>query len=181
MRVTLCIFGLLLLACSGGGEEETDDVPEADADTDVDADSDSDADGDADTGWMTPEDPTFTAVFDGSDWVGQDGHFIGGGDSYLVASKGDAEVVVVLDGDVRDLGTFEVSDVSYYETVHNGFAFNYQLSAGSATFEATGIDADEDFIWGELAGQMTLTDSEGAGDVTLEGLELVSWPRYGTQ
>ena len=181
MRRLACLFALTALACSGSKDEpEVDDsVAEADADTDGDADADSDADGDSDVERMEPGEPAYVATLSGQVVIAEDGHWIAGNDSYLVGTKGDAEVHVVLDGDVVERGSFTVKEATYFQTVHNGYAFNYVLDSGSATFWIESTDVDEDYVWGDMSGELTLVDTEGGGEIVLEGLYLESWPRYG--
>jgi hypothetical protein len=181
VRYFVCLLGVLMLACGGGGEEP-EPIVEGDADVDSDSDADSDSDGDTDSeGYLEPGEPDFTAVFDGAEWVAEDGHWLAGSTSYLVGTRGDAEVVVVVDGDVGSAGEYDVSEASYFETVHNGYAFYYKTTGGSATFTVDGHDIDRDYVWGEFDGELSLTDTEGAGSIVLEDLSLESWLRYGAR
>jgi len=182
MRTFLAVFAVLAIACTGSKDAEPEDSSlEADADTDADGDTDadSDADGDSDVEWREPGEPTFVATLSGQILIGEDGHWIGGNDSYLVGTKGDAEVHVVLDGDVTEQGQFTIKEAQYFQTVHNGYAFNYVLDSGSGSFFIDGMDVDEDYIWGDMSGELTLVDTEGGGSIVLEDLYLESWPRYG--
>ena len=181
MRRALCVLALLSLACTGGSDGEPIDEP-ADADTDVDADTDTDTDADADSGdYWEPGEPTMTATFDGTDWVAEDGHWLAGSTSYITGVRGDAELVLVIDGDVSKRGTYDVDDVTWFETVHNGYAFEYTTQGGSATITIEGRDVDSDHIWGTFDGSIDLTDSVGGGSTSLDAVELESWLRYGAQ
>ncbi len=182
MRWLLGISALLVLAC-GRGVKLDDDPVDSDppSDTDADADADTDTDTDGDTDILSPGDPSLDASFSGTQWVTAEGHWLPGGTTYLVAFKGDAQLNIELDGDLGQAGSAPVRSVSYYETVHNGYNFYYQLSGGEASLQVEGRDADGDYLWGSLDGPLTLTDIQGTGDVVLESLALESWPRYGAR
>jgi len=133
---------------------------------------------------MTPEDPVFTASFDGSDWVADYGYWTGGATSYVQGEQelDEIEVQLELKGDIREETSLSVEKVIYVDTIHNGYTFYYQGEPTSeVTFEVIGRDEGDDYIWGELSGEIEMTDIEAGGTTTLTGLEIVSWPKFGTK
>ena len=165
-------------------DADTDSDSDSDTDSDSDSDSDSDTDSDTDSDVMDPEDPEFTASFDGSEWVADYGYWTGGSISYLRGEQevDEVEVQLELTGDIREETTLSVAKVVYVDTIHNGYTFYYQGEPTTeVTFEVLGRDESEDYIWGELSGEVEMTDIVGGGTTTLTGLELVSWPKFGTK
>jgi len=192
MRWLLPLLPCLVAACGDDTDDssvetdsDTDSDTDTDTDTDTDADTDTDTDADTDTDTDTdpyqPTDPLFEAIFGGGHWETGDGHWLAGNTSYLVAIKGDEQVSVEVDANVGEPGVSNVRAFTYYESIHNGYVFNYKLTSGTATFEVHGLDTEGDALWGELNGQLTLTDSEAGGTLTVDGLTLESWRRYGTK
>lgn len=177
--LTALVLTALSLACTGGSEGEPVTSPPNPGDADTDTDTDSDTD--LDTGWLEPDEPAFTASFDGEAWEAEAGHWLAGGDSYLVGTVGETEVVIVVDGDVSKRGEYDLVEATYFETIHNGYAFQYETTGGSASFVVEGHDAGGDYLWGSLDGELELTDSVAGGTLSLDGLELHSWLRYGAR
>jgi len=187
----------LLLACTGSVPTFDSGTTAADADTDTDSDADSDADGDSDadtdsdadadsdadtdTNPYVGTDPVFTATFSGLAYETGDGHWLAGSTSFVEAQDGDIEVSLELSGDIRSDDTLAVRKLAYFQVIHNGYEFNYQLASGTADLVVAGRDDDVDHVWAELQGELVLADSASGAEVTVEGLTLTSWKRYGAR
>ena len=171
---------LLAAACSTKTEAGTD---EADTDTDADSDADSDSDTDTDVAEMTPGSPSFVATFTSGGWEAEDGQWSPGSTSSLsgVQGSGDVEVIVELDGNLREGNRLDAGRALWVDTIHDGYNFYYQGTASDGViFRVTGRDAEGDYLWGELEGSITLAEQSSGETVVLEALVLESWPRFGS-
>ena len=189
--LALLATGLLLpatLACGDKSDQTgTDDsgqsAAEADADTDSDADGDTDSDTDTDnTGDMTPGDPVFTATFSTETWTTGGGYWSGSTTSTIQGDDPDSELElqIALDGNLRSEDTLEVTEIIWVDTVHNGYDFYYKAEPdGAIQLLVEGRDAEGDYIWGSLSGGIEMTDIESGKTLTLEGITVESWPRFG--
>ncbi len=186
----------LLISC--GDKEDPDDTgtPEGDTDTDTDADTDTDTDADGDTDtdtdtdtdadsdatYMEPTDPEFEATFGSTSYSGEPGYwFASGNTSYIVGDHGEQQVNIQVEGNINVQGEYPIGDVLWTDViVSSDFDFYYQGSGdGSAVFTAQGISEDGEYVWGEITGgSVSLTDTVGGGTTTLDGLTVVSWPKF---
>ncbi|MCB9745942.1 MAG: hypothetical protein H6740_25430 [Alphaproteobacteria bacterium] len=179
----------LTLACAGGKDDDNDDVTDESGgggQDDTSASSDDSDNGDTSFGEVFDRtDPLFSASFRDSTWTSAEGHYFGNRNgSTITASDSDESYsrsfTINVDGNIRYAGTYPVTQISYTEAPAQGSPdLNFTASnPAGVTITVLGF-AEETYLFAELDGSATLTDSiGGAGTTTFSGLVLESWPKF---
>jgi hypothetical protein len=133
---------------------------------------------------LEPGTPSFSATFSSDSFEGEPGYWAVTDTTSLRADQedGSIQVLITLEGDVRDGGNLVVESAQWTRSVYGDSDNDYDYDGqgdGSQTFTVEALDADSDYVWGSMDGSIELTDSMGGGAVTLTGLVVESWPKFG--
>ncbi|MCB9743000.1 MAG: hypothetical protein H6741_02655 [Alphaproteobacteria bacterium] len=176
----------MALAC---GSKDADDTGASNDDTqpgdDTAVSGDDSDNGDTSFGEVFERgDPSYTVNFNGSLWSSSTGYYLGNTSSFINATGGDSSrsqtVTIEVDGNVRYADTYPVKSITYAEGPAQGSVdVNYSVTNPSGvTFTVQGF-AEETYLFGELNGTATLTDTiGGGGSADFTGLVIESWPKF---